>query len=375
MSIDFDIIDTPCYVLDEGALRKNLHLIRGVADAADVEIVLALKAFATWGVFDIFKEYGFGAAASSLNEARLAYEELGVKAHTYAPAYKRSQIDHLFSYSSHISFNSLNQLRAYGEVAEGAGVSVGLRVNPEFSPTTYAIYNPCEPGSRFGVTEDQLRDGLPHGVHGLHFHTLFEADSYALQQVLEVFEAKFGRFLSNLKWVNMGGGHLITSKDYNREHLVEVLRSFRRRYGVKVILEPGSAFVYQTGYLVATILDIVENQGIKTAILDCSFACHMPDCLEMPYKPVILGAKDGAGYRYRMGGASCMAGDYMGDWSFDRELKIGDKIVFEDMIHYTTVKTTMFNGIDHPSLGIWEEGRGFRLIKSFDYQDYRGRLS
>jgi carboxynorspermidine decarboxylase len=377
MPIDFNKIPTPCYVIDELLLRNNLELIKKVKETAAIDVLVAFKAFSNWGVFPIFKEYGFGAAASSVNEARLAFEELGVKAHSYSPAYEDKQIADILKYSSYISFNSLNQFRKYSETASHKGVSIGLRVNPEFSDSAYDIYNPCKPGSRFGVTAEQLGDTLPEGVEGFHFHTLFESDSLALENVLAAFVKKFGRFLSKLKWVNMGGGHLITSKNYDRNHLVNLLIEFRNKYDVGIILEPGSAFTYQTGYLVSTILDIVENNGIKTAILDISFTCHMPDCLEMPYKPAILGATDERVSKptYRMGGISCLAGDFMGNWSFDKELKPHDKIVFDDMIHYTTVKTTMFNGVRHPSIGIWNEDTGFRLIKEFNYQDYKNRLS
>ena len=377
MPIDFSKIPTPCYVIDELLLRNNLELIKKVREAAAIDILVAFKAFSNWGVFPVFKEYGFGASASSLNEARLAFEELGVKAHTYSPAYEEKTIADILKYSSHISFNSINQWQKYYEIASQKGVSIGLRVNPEFSDSPYDIYNPCKPGSRFGVTAERLGDSVPKGVDGLHFHTLFEADSIALERVLAVFLKKFGKFLPRLKWVNMGGGHLITKKDYDIHHLIKILIDFKNKYDVEIILEPGSAFTYQTGYLVSTILDIVENKGIKTAILDVSFTCHMPDCLEMPYKPVILGATDERAEKptYRMGGMSCLAGDYVGNWSFDQELKPGDKIIFDDMIHYTTVKTTMFNGVSHPSIGIWNEKSGFRLIKEFNYQDYKNRLS
>jgi len=377
MPIDFNKIPTPCYVIDELLLRNNLGLIKKVQEAAKVDILVAFKAFSNWGVFPIFKEYGFGASASSLNEARLAFEELGMRAHTYSPAYEKKTIADILKYSSHISFNSINQHRKYSHVAREKGVSIGLRVNPEFSDSPHDIYNPCKPGSRFGITAEQLGDGLPQEVEGLHFHTLFEADSFALEKVLTVFIKKFGKFLPKLKWVNMGGGHLITKKGYDIHHLVKILTDFKTNYGVRIILEPGSAFAYQTGYLVSTVLDIVENNGIKTVILDVSFTCHMPDCLEMPYKPVILGATDERTRKptYRMGGISCLAGDYMGNWSFDKELKPGDKIIFDDMIHYTTVKTTMFNGVNHPSIGLWSEKSGFRLIKEFNYQDYKNRLS
>ena len=377
MPINFAQIPSPCYVIDESLLRNNLQLIKKVKEATGTEILVSFKAFSNWGVFPIFKEYGFGASASSLNEARLAFEELGVKAHTYSPAYEEKTISDILRYSSHLSFNSINQFQKYSKIASQNKVSIGLRVNPEFSDSPYDIYNPCKPGSRFGITAEQLGDTLPKGVEGLHFHTLFEADSFALEKLLAVFLKNFGKFLPNLKWVNMGGGHLITRKGYDTDHLVKLLINFKNKYGVDVILEPGSAFTYQTGYLVSTVLDIVENNGIKTAVLDVSFTCHMPDCLEMPYKPVILGATDEVAGKptYRMGGISCLAGDFMGNWSLDKDLKPGDRIIFDDMIHYTTVKTTMFNGVNHPSIGIWNEKSGFRLIKEFNYEDYKNRLS
>lgn len=377
MSIDFNQIPSPCYVIDETLLRNNLQLIKQAEEASGADFLISFKAFSNWGVFPIFKEYGFGASASSLNEARLAFEEFGVKAHTYSPAYEEKTIADILKYSSHISFNSLSQFLRFVKTTSQQAISIGLRVNPEFSDTSFDIYNPCKPGSRFGITAEQLGNTLPQGVDGLHFHTLFEADSIALERLLAVFENKFGRLLPGLKWVNMGGGHLITKKGYDIPHLIHLLKDFKNRYDVEIILEPGSAFTYQTGYLLSTILDIVENNGIKTAILDVSFTCHMPDCLEMPYKPVILGAAEEMAGKptYRMGGISCLAGDYMGNWSFDKELKPGNQIIFDDMIHYTTVKTTMFNGVNHPSIGIWNEKSGFRLIKEYNYQDYKNRLS
>ena len=377
MPIDFNKIQTPCYVIDELLLRNNLELIKKVKEAAAIDILVAFKAFSNWGVFPIFKEYGFGASASSLNEARLAFEELGVKAHTYSPAFEDRHIPDILKYSSHISFNSITQLQKYLKIASQNGVSIGLRVNPEFSDSPNDIYNPCKPGSRFGITAEQLADALPEGVEGFHFHALFEADSFALEKVLAFFLNKFGKFLPKLKWVNMGGGHLMSKRNYDIHHLINLLIDFKNKYHIEIILEPGSAFTYQVGYLVSTVIDIVQNHGIKTAILDVSFTCHMPDCLEMPYKPVILGATDGVVGKptYRMGGVSCLAGDFMGNWSFDNELKPGDKIIFDDMIHYTTVKTTMFNGVSHPSIGVWSDTSGFRLIKEYSYQDYKNRLS
>ncbi|MGB9628657.1 MAG: carboxynorspermidine decarboxylase [Thermodesulfobacteriota bacterium] len=376
MSIDFNRVPSPCYVIDEQLLRDNLELIKEVKESTGAVLLVSLKAFSNWGVFPIFKEYGFGASASSLYEAKLAFEELGVKAHTYSPAYEEKTISEILKYSSHISFNSATQFQRFAEKALKVGISVGLRVNPGFSNSSCDLYNPCLSGSRFGLTADQLGESLPQGVEGFHFHTLFEADSYALERVLSLFIEKFGKFLPKLKWVNMGGGHLITKKGYDIPHLIGVIKDFKKRFSLEVILEPGSAFTYQTGYLVSQVLDIVENDGIKTAILDVSFTCHMPDCLEMPYKPAILGATDEIPGKptYRMGGISCLAGDFMGCWSFDKELIPGDKIIFEDMIHYTIVKTTMFNGVHHPSIGIWNDGSGFKLIKEFNYQDYKNRL-
>ncbi len=376
MSIDFNRVPSPCYVIDEQLLRDNLELIKEVKESTGAVLLVSLKAFSNWGVFPIFKEYGFGASASSLYEAKLAFEELGVKAHTYSPAYEEKTFSEILKYSSHISFNSATQFQRFAEKALKVGISVGLRVNPGFSNSSCDLYNPCLSGSRFGLTADQLGESLPQGVEGFHFHTLFEADSYALDRVLSLFIEKFGKFLPKLKWVNMGGGHLITKKGYDIPHLIGVIKDFKKRFSLEVILEPGSAFTYQTGYLVSQVLDIVENDGIKTAILDVSFTCHMPDCLEMPYKPAILGATDEIPGKptYRMGGISCLAGDFMGCWSFDKELIPGDKIIFEDMIHYTIVKTTMFNGVHHPSIGIWNDGSGFKLIKEFNYQDYKNRL-
>lgn len=377
MSTNFTQIPSPCYVIDEALLRKNLQLINNIKEATGADFLVSFKAFANWGVFPIFKEYGFGASASSLNEARLAFEELGVKAHTYSPAYEEKTFSDVLKYSSYISFNSINQFRKYFKIADQKEISMGLRVNPEFSDTSHDIYNPGMPGSRFGITAEQLGNSLPKEIEGLHFHTLFEADSFAFERLLTIFLEKFGKFLPKLKWVNMGGGHLITRKDYDTDHLIKVLRDFKNHYDINVKLEPGSAFTYQTGCLVSTVLDIVENSGIKTAILDVSFTCHMPDCLEMPYKPVILGATDEKAGKptYRMGGISCLAGDFIGNWSFDKELKPGDRIIFDDMIHYTTVKTTMFNGVHHPSIGIWNEKSGLHLIKEFSYHDYKDRLS
>jgi len=379
LEINYDIIPSPCYVIDEERFRKNLSLIKHVSHESGAEIIIAFKGFAMWGVFDIVREYISGAAASSLDEARLCYEEIGSPAHTYSPVFKEAEFNELLGYSSHITFNSLNQYLKYSDTLRNSnpGISAGLRINPEVSDVSHGIYNPCSPGSRLGVRAEDLADGLPDGIEGLHFHVLFESDSYALQRVLETVEAKFSRFFTRLKWINMGGGHLITGKNYNSDHLIKLLKDFRNKTGLHVILEPGSAFAWETGELIATIEDIVVNQGITTAILDVSFTAHMSDCLEMPYKPKILNATEPVAGQpvYRIGGNSCLAGDFMGDWSFNKKLQQGERIIFLDMIHYTMVKTTTFNGVHHPSIGIWTRKGKFRLIREFGYKDYRNRLS
>ncbi|MGC8824224.1 MAG: carboxynorspermidine decarboxylase [Bacteroidales bacterium] len=381
VSIDWETIPSPAYVISEELLRRNLEIIANVRDEAGVDIILALKGFAMWKVFPIIREYGFGhATASSYNEAQLAFETMGAPVHTYCPAYSSFDFEAIARISSHLTFNSISQFECFANLARqvNPAISLGLRVNPEYSEVTTLLYNPCAPGSRLGVTAEQLlRYGLPEGIEGLHFHSLCESTSYALENTLKSFEEKFGRYLHLIKWLNMGGGHLMTRKDYDRQHLIGLLRNFKTRYPhLKIILEPGAAFAWETGYLVATVLDIIENHGIKTAMLDVSFTAHMPDCLEMPYKPVILGAIDEMEGMptYRMGGNSCLAGDYMGNWSFDHELTIGEKIVFNDMIHYTIVKTTMFNGVRHPHIGMWTRNGEFKLFRTFDYSDYKNRM-
>jgi carboxynorspermidine decarboxylase len=379
MLIDYSKIPSPCYVIDEERFRNNLSLIKHVSQESGAEIILAFKGFAMWGVFDILKEYFSGAAASSLHEARLCFEEVGSPAHTYSPVYKSDEFKKILRYSSHLTFNSVDQYKKYLSILKKhtGKISPGLRINPEFSDVNQSIYNPCSPGSRLGITADELNKGMPEGIEGLHFHVLFESDSFSLEKVLKIVEAKFGRFFPLLKWINMGGGHLMTRKDYDTSHLINIIKDFRKRTGLHVILEPGSAFAWEAGELVATVEDIIENQGIKTAILDVSFTDHMPDCLEMPYKPKILGATDPDADKqtYRLGGNSCLSGDFMGEWSFNNELNPGDRIIFLDMIHYTMVKTTTFNGVRHPSIGIWTRDGKFRLIRKFGYKDYKKRLS
>lgn len=377
--VDFEKIPSPCYMIEEELLRKNLELIQSVKERADVNIILAFKAFATWKAFPIIREYIPFSTASSIYEAQLAFEEMGSKAHTYSPAYTEADFPTILKYSSHITFNSINQYNRFKKQVDSypEKISCGLRINPECSVVETDLYNPASAQSRLGIPAENLKE-LPQGIEGFHFHALCESSSYDLEKILQAVESKFGHFLPQLKWLNMGGGHLMTRKGYDIEHLIRLLTTFKQKYpNLELILEPGSAFVWQTGVLVSDVVDIVDNGGIKTAILNVSFTCHAPDCLEMPYKPKIRFATDEVNGKptYRMGGNSCLAGDFIGNWSFDKPLEIGDKIIFEDMIHYTIVKTTMFNGIPHPDIGIWTKENEFQLYREFGYEDYKGRMS
>ena len=379
--------ETPYYRIEERLLRNNLALIRRTADEAGVEFILAFKAFALWKTFFIFRDYIAHTTASSPNEARLAFEEFGSKAHTYSLAYEDKDFDTIMRCSSHITFNSLQQFEHfYPRIVEnGKLISCGLRINPQYSEIETTLYNPCAPGSRFGILAEQLPDKLPEGVEGFHCHNHCESSAAALVHTLEHIEARFAKWLPKIKWLNLGGGHLLTRKDYDVRLLIDTLKSFKARYPqLHLILEPGSAFAWQTGDLFASVVDIVENDGIKTAILNVSFTCHMPDCLEMPYWPAIRGAEtleppQAAGREreplvYRLGGNSCLSGDFMGYWRFEQPLQIGDIIRFSDMIHYTTVKTNMFNGIPHPSLVLLRENGEEELLRRFGYEDYRDRM-
>ena len=378
--MDIQTIPSPCYVIEESLLRRNLTLIKDVKERAGIEIIMALKAFAMWKVFPIVREYIPYATASSVYEARLVYEELGTPAHTYSPAYTEADFPHLLKCSSHITFNSLSQFERFYPmvVADDRRISCGLRINPEYSDVATELYNPCAPGSRMGITSDKLPDQLPEGVEGLHFHTLCESSAQDMANTLQAVEQRFGRWLSQVRWLNMGGGHLMTRKGYDIDFLLRLLNEFKAKYPhLQIIMEPGSAFFWQTGFLRTTVVDLVENNGVETAVIDASFTCHMPDCLEMPYKPAVRHATDAAPGKptYRIGGCSCLSGDFMGDWSFDRPLHIGDPLIFEDMIHYTTVKTTMFNGIQHPSLAILREDGTLNMLRAFTYEDYKSRMS
>lgn len=379
----YERLDGPAYIMEEALLRRNLELISDVAKRADVEIILAFKAFALWKTFPIFREYISSTTASSLSEAKLAFEEFGAPAHTFSPAYVEREIDEIARCSSHITFNSLSQFMRFVDRVkhENNKLSCGLRVNPEYSEVGTMLYNPCAPGTRFGVSADKLPEILPQGIEGFHCHCHCESGADVFQRTLVHIEDKFSKWFRQLKWINFGGGHLMTRKDYDVDLLVNILRSFHDRYPwLKVILEPGSAFAWQTGCLVSHVVDIVEDHNIKTAILDVSFTCHMPDCLEMPYHPEVRGAElrplESAvePNTYRLGGNSCLAGDFMGLWRFGRPLNIGDTVIFEDMIHYTTVKTNMFNGISHPSIVLLHENGDLELLRSYSYEDYKKRM-
>ncbi|MBE6305132.1 MAG: carboxynorspermidine decarboxylase [Bacteroidales bacterium] len=373
-----DNIKTPFYIVYEQKLRSNIELIKSVAKSADVDIIMAFKANALWRTFPIFREYGVSATASSLNELRLAREELCNKVHSYCPAYTEQTIDEYLDGSSHITFNSLSQAERFLPKVKqkGGEVSAGLRVNPRCSVIETDIYNPALPGSRFGVSADDMPESLPEGIEGFHFHALCESSAEDLEKVLRAFEEQFGRFLPSLKWVNMGGGHLMTRSGYNIELLISILRDFKQRYpNLNVILEPGSAWTWRTGDLITEVVDIVENQGIKTAILDVSFACHMPDTLEMPYQPLISESTPDAPYSYRLGGNSCLSGDFIGDWQFTEPLRPGQRLTLEDMNHYTTVKTNMFNGISHPAIVLCHSDGSCETLRTFTYADYKSRMS
>lgn len=402
-------LPSPAYILDEALLKRNLEKIRAVSEASGAEFILALKGFAMWSAFPILNAAGFcKATASSPWEARLAMEEMGAPAHTYAPAYTNEEMEEVASMSSHITFNSLSQFRRFADKAReiNSTVSLGLRVNPELSLVETDLYNPCGEHSRLGVRRSELPEpaAWPAALEGMHCHALCESSAAESAMLIRQFEEKFGDYLPHLRWVNFGGGHLVTRAGYETDVLVGALRDFRARHPhLHVILEPGSAFAWETGYLLCTVLDLIERPGRPaTAIVNVSFTAHMPDCLEMPYKPQIVGAFDpehpekgvcriaeGASlngwcrddirpedcrYEYRIGGNSCLAGDQIGTWKFDHALRPGEMLLFNDMIHYTMVKTTTFNGVKHPAVCIVKDGQ---LIykHTFTYADYKGRLS
>ncbi len=374
----------PMYVLEEDRLRRNLSLIANIAAKAKVEIILAFKAYALWKTFPIFKEYINATTASSLSEARLGYEVFGTPCHTFSPAYTDYEIEEIARYSSHLTFNSLTQYERFHLKAKtyNEQLSFGVRVNPEYSEVGTLLYNPCAPGTRFGVLTDKLPEILPLDIEGFHIHCHCESGSDVFERTLIHIEKKIAKWFTQLKWINFGGGHLMTRSDYDTNKLVQLLQGFRNRYPwLKVVLEPGSAFGWQTGPLVSQVVDVVEDRGYRTAILNVSFTAHMPDCLEMPYHPTVRGAetlekggKTADAFTYRLGGNSCLSGDWMGNWRFDHELQIGENIIFEDMLHYTTVKTNTFNGISHPSIALLHSDHNLEILRTYSYEDYRDRM-
>ncbi len=376
----------PVYIIEETRLRENLNLIREVAQQTGAEIILAFKAYALWKTFPIFREYIRSTTASSLCEALLAYEEFGTRPHTYSPAYTDDEIDRIAEVSSHLTFNSLSQYERYYRRAQRVNgqLAFGLRINPRYSEVGTDLYNPCAPGTRFGVSADKMPERLPEGITGFHCHCHCESGADVFERTLVHIERQFAPWFGQIEWMNFGGGHLMTRRDYDVPRLVRLLKGFSQRYPhLKVILEPGSAFGWQTGYLLAHVVDVVEDCGITTAVLDVSFTCHMPDCLEMPYHPQVRGAvtvedaaqlKDVQGYAYRLGGNSCLSGDFMGYWVFDHPLQVGEEVILEDMLHYTTVKTNLFNGITHPSIAMKHADGSMEMLREFGYADYKSRM-
>ena len=379
----FEELHRPVYILEEAKLRNNLSLISSIAKEADIEIILAFKAYALWKTFPIFREYINATTASSLYEAKLGYHEFGAPTHTFSPAYTDYEIDEIAQCSSHLVFNSLSQFNRFHLQAKQANsnISIGLRVNPEYSEVETLLYNPCAAGTRFGVSADKLPQQLPADIEGFHIHCHCESGSDVFERTLQHIEDKFSPWFKQIKWINFGGGHLMTRKGYDTKRLISILQEFKTKYPhLKVILEPGSAFAWQTGSLVSQVVDIVEDKGISTAILNVSFTCHMPDCLEMPYYPDVRIAKhvkdseQHAKNVYRLGGNSCLSGDWMGYWQFDHELQVGENIIFEDMLHYTTVKTNMFNGITHPDIALLKQNGELETLRNFTYSDYKQRM-
>lgn len=374
-----DNLPLPCYVLDVDRLRQNLALVDTVRKEAGVSVMFALKSFAMWSVFPLLDPFIDGASVSSLNEARLASEHLNQPLHLFMPAIKASEVRLLADLVHTINYNSFQQINELNPLFKryNKDLSVGLRINPGYSEVKTALYNPAAPDSRLGVGKEALPLYLPDEVEGLHFHTLCESREQSVERTLKHLHDDFNPWLQQVKWLNMGGGHLFTANEFDLQNYIALLKDFKREHNLALMIEPGAAFVWEAGILVASVVDIVENGGVKTAILDVSFTAHMPDTLEMPYKPDIRGAGEpsGRGYVYRMGGNSCLAGDYMGDYEFDHPLQKGENIIFEDMAHYTMVKTTMFNGVQHPAIAKWSSQDGFELIREFGYEDYKKRLS
>ncbi len=375
----FKNIPSPCFVLEEALLERNLAIFERVQREAPINVLLALKGFSLFHSFPIIRKTLQGVSASSLWEVQLGAEEFGGEVHVYSPAYRNEDLPHILPLASHLTFNSVTQWERFAPIIakSSSHLSIGLRINPEYSPVKTALYNPCMAHTRLGVSQNQLGDTLPKGIEGFLSHNLCESDSYALEKTLLQIEQLFGRFLPQLKWLNLGGGHLMTRKDYNVAHAIEVIKAFHERYPhIKLIIEPGSAIAWETGFLLSTVQDLIPTPALINVMLDISFTAHTPDCLEMPYKPIIRGAHEPQDIEkvYRMGGSSCLAGDFLGDYAFAEDLSIGDRLIFEDMMHYTMVKTSMFNGVLHPSIGTIKKDGSFVVWRHFSYQDYRARL-
>lgn len=378
MDIDISTLPTPSYLVDQQLLIKNLELLSSVKERTGCKILLAQKAFSMFSVYPLIAKYLDGVTSSGVIEARLGYEEMGKEVHTYAPAFADHEMDDVIRYSDHIVFNSFHQWNKFKDKVKNSGkqIECGLRLNPKYSEIDTDIYNPCFTGSRLGITPEQFQPDQLDGIDGLHFHTMCEQNSDTLERTLKVVDDTFGSYIKQMKWLNFGGGHHITRSDYDIETLIRCIQFAQDTYGVQVYLEPGEAVALNTGYLVSTVLDTIEN-GMHLAILDTSAACHMPDVLEMPYRPHIIGAglPNEKMYTYRLGGPTCLAGDIIGDYSFDAPLKEGDKLIFCDMAHYTMVKNNTFNGMNLPSIALYSQENGLQIIKQFGYEDFKSRLS
>lgn len=379
MNIDFSTAPTPSYVVDERLLERNLKVLDSVQQATGCNILLALKGFSMFSTFPLVGQYLKGVTSSSLFEAKLGHDKMGKEVHIYAPAYVPSEMDELLGYVDHIVFNSFSQWQQYKEkvqAVQGKKIECGIRVNPEYSELATPLYDPCSPFSRMGTTLANFKPEELEGIDGLHFHTMCEQNSDTLERTLQVVEEKFGQYFYQMKWINFGGGHHITRPDYDLDTLIRCINHIQDKYDVKVYLEPGEAIALNTGYLVTTVLDVMNN-GMDLAILDTSATCHMPDVLEMPYRPNIIGGGEAGehAYTYRLGGLTCLSGDVIGDYSFKEPLKPGDRLVFCDMAHYTMVKNHMFNGVNLPSICSYNEKDGMKVIRQFGFEDYSGRLS